>query len=64
METNGYGDVDVRYGVPPDGVRVGRLPAPEEVLAAAGVAYGRALVGFKMRRRHRAVISGWVIDRD
>lgn len=65
MKTSFYGNFDIRRGVPSDGIHVQKLPEPKEVLDAAGIVYGKALVDFdKQRGKYRPVFDGFIIEKN
>jgi hypothetical protein len=70
LQLNSYGQVDVCKGVPAAGILVPKLPMHQDDLRAAQVIFGKALTGFVDngrrwgRRRWRAVLKGWVIEKN
>ena len=61
---NTFQNYDVRNGVRDGGIRLNQLPEPEEILEAADVRYGQALIGFSETAwgNWAPKLSGYVIE--
>jgi hypothetical protein len=63
LERNPYGTFDIRNGIPDGGLHVQKLPWDPEILNAANVIFGEALIDYVCHgRQWRPVCSGWVIE--